>query len=203
MDQPGFLKRIANKQADLVSDYRLYNLTRQITNNVKPKPENPTVAFFVASTRITGISLNAAFTFLAASGLQVSEVPVVYFACKSGMSRCVMGTNRDDLSQPPPCQACIAQSRRLFAHAPTIDFTYQQDESVKKILDELPISELSQFTYPATAEMGIPGAVPLGALVLPSIRWITRLHNLPESNNIRSLFREFRLASSEGVFRFS
>jgi hypothetical protein len=191
MDRPGFLKRITNKKEDLVSDYRLYNLTRQITNNVKPNPDNPTVAFFVASTRITGISLNAAFTFLTASGLQVSEIPVVYFACKAGMSRCVMGTNRDDLSQPPPCQACIAQSRRLFAHAPTIDFTYQEDQSLKEILDELPISELSQFTYPTTPEMGIPGAVPLGALVLPSVRWITRLHNLPESTNIRFLFREY------------
>ncbi|MFL7891718.1 MAG: hypothetical protein ACK2UM_07835 [Anaerolineales bacterium] len=191
MDQPGFLKRITNKQADWVSKYRLYNLTRQVTNNAKPDPKNPTVAFFVASTRITGISLNAAFTYLTASGLQVSGIPVVYFACQAGMSRCVMGTNKQDLSQPPPCQACISQSRRLFAHAPTIDFTFQEDRSLEKKLNELTISELSQFSYPAPPEMGISGDVPLGTLVLPSVRWITRLHNLPESSETRFLFREY------------
>jgi len=89
MDQPSLLKRTANKQADLKRDYRLYQLTRQITNNTQPNADNPAVAFFAASTRISGISLNAAFAYLAACGLQVAEIPVVYFACQAGMSRCV------------------------------------------------------------------------------------------------------------------
>lgn len=173
----------------------MYSLTRQITNNTKPDPGNPTVAFFVASTRITGISLNAAFSHLAACGLQVAEVPVVYFACQAGMSRCVMGTHREDLSQLPPCKACIAQSRRLFAHAPTIDFSYQSDGDLEQALNKLSIAELSEFSYPAAPEMGITGAVPLGDLVLPSVRWITRSHNLPDNGKIRFLFREYLLSA--------
>ncbi|HUV29428.1 MAG TPA: hypothetical protein VMW34_18870 [Anaerolineales bacterium] len=192
MDQPNLWKRLENKQADWKRDYRLFQLTRQITNNTQPNPDKPTVAFFVASTRITGISLNAAFSFLAACGLQVADIPVVYFGCQAGMSRCVMGTQSRDPSQPPPCTACISQSRRLFAHAPTIDFSYREDELLKQAIDQLTVPELSQFAYPATPEMGnVGGDVPLGSLVLPSIRWVNRLHNLLDDGNTRFLFREF------------
>ena len=191
MDHPSVWKRIKNKQADWTGDFRLFQFNRQIANNAHPKPDQPTVAFFVASTRISGISLNAAFAYLTACGLQVADVPVSYFACKAGMSRCVMGTNTQDFSQPPPCSACISQSRRLFAHAPTVDFSYQEDESLKLVLDQLSIADLSQFAHPATPEMGVHGDVPLGSLVLPSIRWISRLHNLPDNGKTRFLFREY------------
>jgi hypothetical protein len=203
MDQPNFLKRIANRGEDWKRNYRLYNLSRQVTNNAQLNPENPTIAFFVASTRITGISLNAAFAYLAACGLQVAGVPVVYFACKEGMSRCVMGTNRQDWSQPPPCQSCISQSRRLFAHAPIIDFSYQEDESLKEEVDSLSMEELSQFEYPAAPEMGIAGKVPLGDLVLPSVRWITRSHHLSDDEKTRDLFREYLLSAWRVASEFS
>jgi hypothetical protein len=191
MDQLNLWTRILNKKADWKRDYRLYQFTRQLTNNTHPDPENPTVAFFVASTRITGISLNAAFSYLAACGLQVAEIPVVYFACQAGMSRCVMGTQIQDLSQPPPCKACISQSRRLFAHAPTIEFTFKEDETLKKSMEGMSIKDMSRFTFAAAPEMGIQGEIPLGELVLPSMRWITRLHNLPENERTRFLFREY------------
>lgn len=102
-----------------------------------------------------------------------------------------MGTRAQDPSQPPPCKACISQSRRLFAHAPTIDFTFQEDGDLARSLEGLSISDLSKFTFPAVPEMGIQGAVPLGELVLPSMRWITRLHNLPNNSKTRFLFREY------------
>jgi hypothetical protein len=191
MDQSNLLTRISNKQADLKRDYRLYKLTRQLTKNMQPNPENPTVAFFTASTRITGISLNAAFAYLTACGLQAAEYPVVYFACQAGMSRCVMGTQVQDPSQPPPCKACISQSRRLFAHAPTIEFSFQEDTALQKSLDGLSITDLCQFTFPSTSEMGIKKAVPLGELVLPSMRWITRLHNLSDNGRTRFLYGEY------------
>ena len=191
MDQQNFWRRVYNKQEDWKRDYRLYNLTRQITNNTRPDRNNPTVAFFAASTRITGISLNAAFSYLAACGLQVAEIPVVYFACQAGMSRCVMGTQAQDPSQPPPCKACISQSRRLFAHAPAIEFTFQEDGDLRQSLEGLSISDLAKFTYPAATHMEIQGALPLGELVLPSMRWITRLHNLPNNGETRFLFREY------------
>ena len=66
-----------------------------------------------------------------------------------------MGTRAQDPSQPPPCKACIAQSRRLFAHAPTIEFTFQEDGDLARSLEGLSISGLSKFTFPAVPEMGI------------------------------------------------
>lgn len=191
MDNSSLWTRFINKQADWKRDYRLYKLNRQLAQSAHPDPDNPTVAFFVASTRITGISLNAAFAYLTACGLQVAEIPVVYFACQSGMNRCVMGTNTQDYSQPPPCKACISQSRRLFAHAPVVDFTFYAEERLIQDLEKKSIEELSQFQYQTAPEMGIDGDIPLGSLVLPSVRWITRLHHLPDDDKTRSLYREY------------
>ena len=192
MEIRSLISRIETKQADWKRDWRLYQFNRQIVNNTHPTQDKPTVAFFAASTRLTGISLNAAFSYLTACGLQVADVPVVYFACQAGMSRCVLGTNWQDPSQLPPCSACISQSRRLFSHAPTVDFTYQEDESLRKAVEKLGVSELSKFVYQSTQEMDV---VPLGKLVLPSLRWVTRLHSLPDDEPTRSLFREFILSA--------
>jgi len=192
MENRSLSSRIETKQADWKRDWRLYQFNRQIVNNTHPTQDKPTVAFFVASTRLTGISLNAAFSYLTACGLQVADVPVVYFACQAGMSRCVLGTNWQDPSQPPPCSACISQSRRLFAHAPTVDFTYQEDEILRKSVEKLGVSELSKFVYQSTQEIDV---VPLGKLVLPSLRWVNRLHSLPDDEPTRSLFREYILSA--------
>jgi hypothetical protein len=194
--------RIGVKREDWKRDWRLYQLSRQIANNARPKPDNPTVAFFLASTRLSGISLNAAFAYLTACGLQVAGIPVVYFACKSGMSRCVLGTNWQDPSQPPPCPACVSQSRRLFAHAPTVDFSFQEDEFLRRSIDHLSVPELSEFVYPAAQEMGIAEDIPLGNLVLPSLRWSTRMHNLPDDEPTRFLFREFILSAWQVAIEF-
>ncbi len=192
MQNRSLSSRIETKQADWKRDWRLYQFNRQIVNNTHPKQDKPTVAFFAASTRLTGISLNAAFSYLTACGLQVADVPVVYFACQAGMSRCVLGTNWQDPSQPPPCSACISQSRRLFAHAPTVDFTYQEDEILRKSVEKLGVSELSKFIYQSPQEMDV---VPLGKLVLPSLRWVNRLHSLPDDEPTRFLFREYILSA--------
>jgi hypothetical protein len=195
MDHRNVLSRFEDKLAAWKRDWRLIQLTRQIANNVHPEPNNPTVAFFLASTRLTGISLNAAFAYLTACGLQVAGVPVVYFACRAGMSRCVLGTNWQNPSQAPPCGACIAQSRRLFAHAPTVDFTFQEDEALRKSINDLSVSELSGFVYPAADGSGIDQDIQLGDLVLPSIRWANRLHNLPDDKQTRFLFREYIISA--------
>lgn len=187
--RPG--ERIKVNLSDLQRDWRLFRLNRQITNNAHPKPENPTVAFFAVSTRLTGISLNAAFAYLTACGLQVAGSPVVYFSCQAGMSRCVLGTKNDDPYQPPPCDSCISQSQRLFAHAPSICFTYQEDEKLKHALEDLNLDELSRFEYPAARYLNSPIDIPLGKLVLPSLRWARRMHNLMDDEPTRFLFREY------------
>lgn len=192
MENRSFTSRLRTKQADWKRDWRLYQFNRQVVNNTHLKPERPTVAFFVASTRLTGISLNAAFSYLTACGLQVADVPVVYFACKTGMSRCVLGTNWQKPSQPPPCSACISQSRRLFAHAPTLDFTFQEDENLRRSIEHKNVSELSNFVFQASP---LDRAIPLGELVLPSLRWTTRMHSLQDVESTKFLFREYILSA--------
>ncbi len=195
--------RIETKRADWKRDWRLYQLNRQIANNAHPNPENPTVAFFVASTRLSGISLNAAFAYLTACGLQVANTPVAYFACNAGMSRCVLGTDWQDPSKSPPCSACVSQSRRLFAHAPTVDFSFQEEVSLRKSIDRLRVDELSKFVFPAAEEMGIIADIPLGNIVLPSLRWATRLHSLPDDEPTRFLFREYILSAWQVALEFA
>jgi hypothetical protein len=195
MEKPGLRSRFGMKSADWKRDWRLYRLNRQIANHAHPKPDNPTIGFFVASTRLTGISLNAAFAYLTACGLQIAGYPVAYFACNAGMSRCVLGTNWQDPTQLPPCSACVAQSRRLFAHAPTVDFSYVADFSLRRLIDQLSVQELIEFTFPATREMGNVGDLPLGEIVLPSLRWATRQHNLVDDEPTRFLFREYILSA--------
>jgi hypothetical protein len=203
MQNHSLISRIRIKQADWKRDWRLYQFNRQVVNNSQLKPEKPTVAFFVASTRLSGISLNAAFSYLTACGLQVADIPIVYFACQAGMSRCVLGTNWQDPMRPPPCLACISQSRRLFAHAPTLDFTYQENENLRKSIEQLNVSGLSNFVVQATGELGEIDDIPLGKLILPSLRWATRMHNLQDDEPTRFLFREYILSAFNVVVEFT
>ncbi len=180
-------------------DWRLYQFNRQIVNNTHLKADIPTVAFFVASTRLTGISLNAAFSYLTACGLQVADVPVVYFACQAGMSRCVLGTKWQEPKQLPPCSACISQSRRLFAHAPTLDFIFQEDKTLRKTIEYQKVSELRNFIYQASGDIG---TIPLGELVLPSLRWAIRKHSLQDDESTKFIFKEYILSAWNVAIEF-
>jgi hypothetical protein len=169
------------------ANYRVWQLYRQVAFHTPHSALNPQpVVFFNASTRITGLSQNAAFSLLAALGLQLAGVPVVNFACKAGLSRCVLGTAFPDRSGRPPCRACIAQSRWLFADAPTISFTYRPNAVLVVSLQDLSVDELSRFELRDTKYV-----IPLGPLVLPSIRWALRRHHLVDDEPTRQLFREY------------
>ena len=182
----------------IVAGGRLVQITRQVAGNARPSSKLQPVAFFNASSRLTGLSLNAAFTYLTACGVQITGVPIVYFGCHAGMSRCVLGTNRDDFAQPPPCKQCISQSKNLFAHTPVVWFEYQEDENLAEALKDLSVEELSMFetvvSLERSSERDIP--LPLGRLVLPSLRWALRRHHLPEDEPTRYLLREYILSAA-------
>jgi hypothetical protein len=116
---------------------------------------------------------------------------VVHFACSSGMSRCVLGTRRDDPSALPPCRECLSQSRWLYANAPAVWFPYSQDEGLARELEGLDVPALMAYES---------GEVPLGKLVLPSTRWILRRHDLYDDEPTRFLLREYIL-SAQSVAR--
>jgi hypothetical protein len=191
-------------QAELVASRRLMRITHQIAGNTQPVENLRPIAFFNASSRLTGMSLNAAFTLLTACGVQVSGIPVVYFACEAGMSRCVLGTNRDDPNQKPPCQGCITQSKKLFAHAPIIWFEYSEDGDLTRTLDGLSVQQLEAFEYSLSTELTDHKeiTIPLGKLTLPSLRWSLRRHNLMDDEKTRFLFREYILSARSLVEKF-
>ncbi|MDI9566096.1 MAG: hypothetical protein QM230_04630, partial [Chloroflexota bacterium] len=77
-----------------------------------PKPdETKTILLFNASTRISGLSLNAAFAMLTGWSLRMQGVRVINFVCHQGMPRCVQGTDRTDVYRLPPCNQCLTQSK--------------------------------------------------------------------------------------------
>ena len=180
-------------------------LTARGPNDAVPKP----VAFFNASTRLTGISLNAAFSLLASFGLQMAGVPVVHFACKSGMTSCVLGTDRDDPSKAPPCKSCIAQSRSLYLDSLVIPFSYKTNLELSNALKDLPLDQLYELEVQPPKQAGqsnitmSPTSMPLGQLVLSSIRWVLRRHHLQDDEPTRFLYRQYILSANHVAHEFS
>jgi hypothetical protein len=127
------------------------------------------VVFFNASTRIKGLSLNAAFNLLSAWSLRLQGVPVVHFVCERGMTLCVLGTNNKDEKMPPPCKQCLHQSEPIYHEADLHHFIFEKDATLDTALEDLKIEDLSHFMHQE---------VPLGEIALPSVRWILRRHHL-------------------------
>lgn len=160
--------------------------SRHAAFEIGAEEDDAPVAFFNASTRLVGMSQNAAFALLAAVGLQAKGIPVVYFACQAGMKKCVLGTQMGNLDATPPCRACMAQSRWLHAHAPTVGFEYGEKAEIVSSLALLDLDRLIAFTY---------SDVPLGQLVLASMRWVLRKHHLEDDAPTRQLYREYILSA--------
>jgi len=75
------------------------------------------VVFFNASTRLGGVSLNAAFQLLTSWSLRLQGVPTLHIACRSGLLPCPLGTDREHLMEPLSCRECIAQSDHIYRGA--------------------------------------------------------------------------------------
>lgn len=176
-------------------------LSEQVRAHSRPMANRRPVVFFNASARLAGLSQNAAFSFLASCGLRLAGFQIHHFVCRSGMSHCVLGVNRQDYHSPPPCQACLEQSQRIYHKAQVHWFTYQPDLDLSKELARLDIAGLSQFevAIPMTGQ-DTRVSLPVGQLVLPSVRWTLRCHNLPDDEPTLYLYREFIL-SAENIAR--
>jgi len=144
------------------------------------------VVFFNASTRISSNSQNAAYSLLTAWAVRREGVPVIHWVCKSGMTCCVMGSSPEDASQPMPCRLCLKQSRVNYFGSRVRWFTYEQDERLAEALRNLPLDSLMDVVW---------DHLPLGEIVLPSIRWRLRVHNLVDDELTRNLYREFILSA--------
>ncbi|MCJ7626706.1 MAG: hypothetical protein MUO76_24710 [Anaerolineaceae bacterium] len=160
---------------------RLMSLVKQVEDHSPVSNVQP-VIFFNASTRLSGVSLNAAFSLLSAWALRLSGIPVLNFVCDSGLSRCVLGTNRDDPSVLPPCAECIAQSQVLYHSENVRTFRFQSDPAMECIIADLDLDAMESFTYQG---------MPLGELVFPSLRWILRRHHLTDDERTTALCRDY------------
>lgn len=183
--------------------------THLLVSSEFPPPafKHQPIVLFNASTRITGLSLNAAFQLLTGWSLRLAGAPVIHFVCQAGMQPCVLGINRQDYSQPPPCAACQAQSRRLHAGAQVYGFTFRPDAELSAALQGLSVEALSTYSHPFPhpspgAETG-EAVIPLGELVLPSVRWTLRRHNLPDDEPTRYLLRQYILSACNVALQFA
>lgn len=165
---------------------RLALFSAGMTLRARPRRERQPVIFFHASTRLDELSLNAAFSLLASWAVRLTGTPVVHFVCRGGMSRCVLGADPDRPESPPPCRLCIRQSYVQAVGAPTRFFGYEEDTALAARLASRSVDELAEVAHEE---------LPLGALVLPSVRWRLRLHHLPDDESTRFLFRQFLLSA--------
>ena len=181
------------------NDARIRRMARRVSvlaSGTDPEAGNgkAPVVFFNASTRLSGLSLNAGYSLLTAWGLRLAGIPVLHFVCKSGMTRCVLGTNRDDVTQSPPCAQCIRHSRAEYDLAPAVWFEYRPDPMLVKAISDLDIYKLESFEY---------GDIPLGKLVMPALRWELRRHHLADDESTRRLYREFILSAWSTGMQFT
>jgi hypothetical protein len=176
----GLRRRWAHTRGNARTD-RIAGEVARAASLVTPAGERP-VVFFNASTRLLGMSLNAAFQQAAAWAVQLAGVPAVQFVCQGGLSRCVLGTDRDRPEALPPCPGCIAQSRAQYEHSDAHWFIHKNFPELNTALQGLDVAALTGFEWQG---------VPLGVLCLPALRWAMRLHSLPEDEPTRFLYREY------------
>lgn len=171
---------------EIANRRRLANYTRQVAEQAVLDENQRPVGFFNASTRLTYLSQNAAFSTLASWGVQLAGVPVANFACHAGMTRCVMGSNRDDHSTEMPCGTCVLASRKIYNQKDTYWFNFVEDKELREMIGDLGLAELKKVKYQD---------FPLGKLALPSLRWVLRRHNLVDDETTRVFYREYILSA--------
>src|SRR5215204_962552 len=113
-----FNQRVKRGLVRRLNNLKIASVARQVAKS-EPQPNGAPVVFFKASTGIDDLSWNSGFHLLASWAFRLRGIPVAYFACHSGMSHCVLGTNRENVHKAPPCRSCIYQSKTLYVGVPS------------------------------------------------------------------------------------
>lgn len=200
----GFVRRFNN--------FKIAGVAKQVAKQ-EPQPNGAPVVFFKASTGIDDLSWNSGFHLLASWAFRLKGIPVAYFACNAGMSKCVLGTNRDNVYKDMPCKSCVYQSKSLYKDVPNLTadrrpqtavsgqssavvswFDFERDAQLVSRISQLSLHELSVFQFQN---------IPLGELCLPALRWILRIHHLNDDESTRYLLREYILSAWNIAQKFS
>ena len=197
-----FTQRIKRGLVRRLNNLKIASVAREVARK-EPQPTGAPIVFFKASTGIDDLSWNSGFHLLTTWALRLQGIPVAYFACNSGMSKCVLGTNRDNPHKEMPCKSCLIQSKALYAGVSSQVggqksqvhwFDFQRDPELASRISLLSVPELSTFHYQD---------IPLGSLCLPALRWILRIHHLNDDENTRYLLREYILSAWNVSQKFS
>ncbi len=194
------IRRLQTGVKSLQIDWETANIARKVASHAKVDQGRLPVIFFNASTRIRGQSQNAAFSLLASWAVRLAGVRVIHFICWEGMSRCVLGTDPDNPEKGMPCKLCLRQSKANKTAADTRIFSYQRDDELAATLQPLSLDELLHFEQPLP---NYGGSLPLGKLVLLSLRWRLRLQTLTDDEATRFICREFMLSAWNIARKFS
>ena len=197
-----YTQRLKRGLVRRLNNLKIARMAKLVARRSPPASGAP-VVFFKVSTGIDDLSWNSGFHLLASWALRLKGIPIAYFACHSGMSHCVLGTNRDHVHKAPPCKSCIYQSKTLYTgirskvggHLTHVEwFDYQRDNQLAQALENLSVPDLMTFEWEN---------IPLGALCLPGLRWILRIHHLNDDKNTRYLLREYILSAWNVAQKFS
>ncbi|HSL45212.1 MAG TPA: hypothetical protein VK897_17395 [Anaerolineales bacterium] len=197
-----FTQRIKRGLIRRVNNLKIARVAKRVARQSPPAQGAP-IVFFKASTGIDDLSWNSGFHLLSSWALRLRGIPIAYFACHSGMSHCVLGTNRDNVRKAPPCRSCIYQSKTLYAgltskvegqRSHVNWFDEHRDAQLAVAIERLPLSSLMTFEWQG---------IPLGALCLPGLRWILRIHHLKDDEPTRYLLREYILSAWNIAQKFS
>ncbi len=189
-----YTQRIKRGLVRRLNNLKIASVAREVARK-EPQPSGAPIVFFKASTGIDDLSWNSGFHLLTSWVFRLQGIPVIYFACNSGMSRCVLGTNRDNVQKEPPCKSCVYQSKTLYTGVPSkVEgqrsqvnwFDFQRDPELETQIAGLTITELSTFHFQD---------IPLGSLCLPGLRWVLRIHHLNDDESTRYLLREYILSA--------
>lgn len=199
-----FTQRIKRGLVRRLNNIKVASAARKVAR-MAPHPNGAPIVFFKASTGIDDLSWNSGFHLLTTWALRLQGIPVAYFACNSGLSKCVLGTNRDNPHKEMPCKSCVMQSKALYKNVETFErsnvptsnvnwFGFQRHPELENALRDLNIDQLSHFTFQE---------LPLGPLCLPGLRWVLRIHHLNDDENTRYLLREYILSAWNVAQKFS
>ena len=184
---------IKTRPARRAINREIQKMAKAVAKNA-PKPQDSKVVLsFNASTRLSGMSLNAAFGLLTGWSLRLQGVRVVNAVCRRAMPRCVLGTDKDDVYKMPPCQSCLQQSSVFFNRSGIMWLDPIDCVPVAKALQDTSLYKLINFQYEG---------LPLGELCLPSMRWILRRHHLQDDEPTRVLYRYYILSAYKVAVQF-
>jgi hypothetical protein len=157
-------------------------IAAQIEQHAESDGSERPLVFFNASSRLAWASLNASFSLIAGWSARLAGIPIVHFVCRAGMQQCQLGVYPDQPFAAPPCKVCFKQSEKLYAGSQVHWFEFKPDSSLDAALDGKALAALEKIEWQE---------LPLGQLVLPSLRWSLRRHHLVDDEGTRHLYRQF------------